>query len=159
MKKFLFVLLQCTWGFFQTLLGFFVFLRCRNCPHKFYRGAIDTQWNTRGGMSLGLFIFTPPEDAPNSQKVRVHEYGHCFQWISVEAESFEELAAMNIQQSSVALQGLWAVYALVPVIGLIIATFFYLGYKLNDKDVQILAKCNSGEITRAEAESLLSRKY
>ena len=50
-------------------------------------------------------------------------------------------------------------YALVPVIGMVISTFFYLGYKLNDKDVQIMAKCNSGEITREEAEALLSRKY
>ena len=82
-----------------------------------------------------------------------------FQWISVEAESFEQLAAMGIQQSPVALNGLWIVYALVPVIGMIISTFFYLGYKLNDKDVQIMAKCNSGEITRQEAEKLLSRKY
>ena len=38
-------------------------------------------------------------------------------------------------------------------------TFFYLGYKLNDKDVQIMAKCNSGAITREEADALLSRKY
>ena len=82
-----------------------------------------------------------------------------FGWISVEAESFEALAAMNIQQSPAALNGLWIVYALVPVIGMVISTFFYLGYKLNDKDVQIMAKCNSGEITRAEAEKLLSRKY
>jgi len=36
---------------------------------------------------------------------------------------------------------------------------FYLFYKLNDKDVQTMAKYNSGEITRQEAESLLSRKY
>ena len=82
-----------------------------------------------------------------------------FGWISVEAESFEALAAMNIQQSPAALNGLWIVYALVPIIGMVISTFFYLGYKLNDKDVQIMAKCNSGEITRAEAEKLLSRKY
>jgi hypothetical protein len=34
-----------------------------------------------------------------------------------------------------------------------------LGYKLNNKDVQIMTKCNSGEITREEAEKLLSRKY
>ena len=81
MKKFLFFLLQCTWGLPQTLLGFIIFLKYRKCPHKFYRGAIDTQWSARGGMSLGLFIFTPPEDHPNSQKVRVHEYGHCFQSI------------------------------------------------------------------------------
>ena len=77
----------------------------------------------------------------------------------MEAESFEQLAAMNIQQSPAALNGLWIVYALVPVIGMIISTFFYLGYKLNDKDVQIMAKCNSGEITRQEAEAQLSRTY
>ena len=77
----------------------------------------------------------------------------------MEAESFEQLAALNVQQSTEALNGLWIVYALVPVIGMIISTFFYLGYKLNDKDVQIMAKCNSGEITREEAEALLSRKY
>ena len=82
-----------------------------------------------------------------------------FGWISVEAESFEALKAMNILQSPAALNGLWIVYALVPVIGMILSTFFYLGYKLNDKDVQIMAKCNSGELTREEAEALLSRKY
>ncbi len=82
-----------------------------------------------------------------------------FGWISVEAERFEQLAAMNIQQSPGTLSGLWAVYALVPVIGMIISTFFYLGYKLNDKDVQIMVKCNSGEITREEARKQLSRNY
>ena len=71
----------------------------------------------------------------------------------------EALKALNIQQSAGALEGLWIVYALVPVIGMIISTFFYLGYKLNDKDVQIMARCNAGEITREEAEALLSRKY
>ena len=42
---------------------------------------------------------------------------------------------------------------------MIISTFFYLGYKLNDKDVQIMARCNSGLITRQEAEAQLSRHY
>ena len=82
-----------------------------------------------------------------------------FSWISVDAESFAELQSLGIQQSPEALGGLWFVYAMVPVIGMIISTFFYLFYKLNDKDVQIMAKCNSGEITRGEAEKLLSRKY
>ena len=66
---------------------------------------------------------------------------------------------MNIQQSPAALSGLWIVYALVPVIGMALSTVFYLFYKLNDKDVQTMAKCNSGEITREEAEKLLSRTY
>jgi len=79
MKRILVMLIQCTWGILQTLLGFFVFLRHINCPHSIYRGAIDTHWGSRGGMSLGLFIFTPAEDTPNNEKVRVHEYGHCIQ--------------------------------------------------------------------------------
>ena len=79
MKKFLFILGQCTWGFLQTLLGAIICLKHWNCPHKFYRGAIDTQWAGRGGMSLGLFIFTPQEKSERADQVRVHEYGHCFQ--------------------------------------------------------------------------------
>ncbi len=82
-----------------------------------------------------------------------------FQWVTVEAESFEELAAMGVTQPPQALNGLWIVYALVPAIGMIISTFFYLGYKLNDRDVQIMAKVNAGELTHEEAEKLLSRKY
>ena len=66
---------------------------------------------------------------------------------------------MNIQLAPAAQNGLWIVYALVPVIGMIVSTFFYLGYKLNDKDVQIMASCNAGQITREEAEAQLSRKY
>ena len=83
------------------------------------------------------------------------------EWKAGEAteESFQELAELGIHQSDAALNGLWIVYALVPVIGMMISTVFYLFYKLNDRDVQIMAECNAGKITRAEAESRLSRKY
>ncbi len=46
-----------------------------------------------------------------------------------------------------------------PVAGLAISLIILRFYKLNDKDVQIMAKCNAGEITREEAEKTLSRKY
>ena len=82
-----------------------------------------------------------------------------FRWVTVQAESFAQLAELGITQSETALRGLWIVYALVPVIGMMISTVFYLFYKLNDKDVQIMASCNAGTITRAEAEQRLSRKY
>ena len=82
-----------------------------------------------------------------------------FRWVSVEAESFAELAGMGIRQSDAALNGLWFVYALVPVIGMMLSTVFYLFYKLNDRDVQIMASCNAGRITREEAEAQLSGKY
>ena len=80
MKKKLFyivyICLQCTWGLGQTLIGFIVFLLHLNCPHRFWRGCIETRWNSFAGLSLGLFIFTPAQE---NNEVRVHEYGHTFQ--------------------------------------------------------------------------------
>ena len=81
MKRFLMMLLQCTWGIVQTLMGAVVCLKLIRCPHRIYRGCIDTRWDKRGGMSLGLFIFTPNEETERAQLVRVHEYGHCIQSI------------------------------------------------------------------------------
>ena len=79
MKKLFFILFQCTWGLAQTLLGAIIFLKYIRCPHTMYRGCIDTKWDSRGGMSLGLFIFTPQEEGGRTGQVRVHEYGHCIQ--------------------------------------------------------------------------------
>ena len=79
MKKILFVVLQCTWGVLQTLLGAIICLKHSDCPRKIYRGCVDTRWKGKGGMSLGLFIFTPQEESEHAAQVRVHEYGHCFQ--------------------------------------------------------------------------------
>lgn len=79
MKRILFILLQCTWGAGQTLIGLGFFLAHLRCSHRMYRGCIDTQWNRGGGLSLGLFIFTPPDARRNSEQVRVHEYGHAIQ--------------------------------------------------------------------------------
>ena len=81
MKRVTVMFLQCTWGIVQTLMGAVVFLKQIRCPHRIYRGCIETQWDSRGGMSLGLFIFTPNEETERAKKVRVHEYGHCIQSI------------------------------------------------------------------------------
>ena len=82
MKRVLFILLQCTWGIGATLIGLIVFLIYHRCRHTLYRGVVDTRWNKPGrGLSLGLFIFTPEGDAGYSEKLRVHEYGHCIQSI------------------------------------------------------------------------------
>ena len=79
MKNVLFIILQCTWGLPQTLIGLGFFLANRKRSHRMYRGCIDTQWKHHGGLSLGLFIFTPPDGQSNAQLIRVHEYGHCIQ--------------------------------------------------------------------------------
>ncbi|MBO7318815.1 MAG: MFS transporter [Clostridia bacterium] len=79
----------------------------------------------------------------------------------VEVSTFADLEAINAisQQTQSALDGLWFTYNVVPIIGLVIALVIWNFYKLNDKDVQIMADYNVGNITREEAESQLSRKY
>ena len=79
MKKWLFIIWQCTWGLPQTILGAIFWWNIRHYPTHFYRGCLQTQWSGKGGLSLGLFIFTCKEGSPNYEKIRVHEYGHCFQ--------------------------------------------------------------------------------
>lgn len=54
---------------------------------------------------------------------------------------------------------LWLIYALTPVIGSAISLIVLRMYKLRDKDVQIMAKCNAGEITREEAEAQLGGRF
>ncbi len=53
---------------------------------------------------------------------------------------------------------LWTVYTIVPTIGMFIAVFILLGYKLRDKDVAAMAKYNAGEITREEADAQITCK-
>ncbi len=81
-KRLVFVFLQCTWGILPTLIGAIFFIRlCRRYPCRRYRECIDTQWNTRSGLSLGLFLFTPDDGIQDASKIRVHEYGHSIQSI------------------------------------------------------------------------------
>ncbi len=80
-------------------------------------------------------------------------------WISVEVENFQQLSESGVVQSAHALDVLWFVFVMVPAIGCLLAFIIWSFYKLNDKDVQIMADCNAGKIDRAEAEKRLSRKY
>lgn len=80
-------------------------------------------------------------------------------YCSFEASSFEEIARLGITQPESAVAGLWVVYALIPAVGALLSLIPYSFYRLRDKDVQIMAKCNAGEITREEAQAALSQKY
>lgn len=91
MKKILYALIQCTWGFPQTLLGFLVFLVNITHEHYFYGGAIATKIKGKGSVSLGWFIFIGMDipkdkrtenripDEEMESRIHVHEYGHTFQ--------------------------------------------------------------------------------
>ena len=87
----IYVVLQCSWGIVQTLLGFIVFLFNLKHRHYFYNGAIVTERKTPSSVSLGLFVFVtvnplkdkrtenriPDEELPS--RLLVHEYGHTIQ--------------------------------------------------------------------------------
>ena len=64
-----------------------------------------------------------------------------------------------VQPEGVA-DGVWTVFCLLPAIGftiaLLVLVFFY---KLRDKDVQVMARFNNGEISKEEAEAILAPKY
>ena len=149
-----FLVMTCIRTVPMSIVGILAFMFTPDCAeYGQYKSGISAK-----GITFAIQTFSVKITGAVSSALALFLLG-LFSWISVEAESFEELASLGVQQSAGALNGLWIVYALVPVIGMIISTFFYLGYKLNDKDVQIMAKCNAGEITHEEAEKLLSKKY
>ena len=150
----LFLTLTCIRALPLCLVGVLAFMFTPDCAeYGQYKSGISAK-----GITFAIQTFSVKITGAVSSALALFLLG-LFAFPKIETDSFAELAAMNIQLSDRATNGLWIVYALVPVIGMVISTFFYLGYKLNDKDVQIMAKCNSGEITREEAEKLLSRKY
>ncbi len=86
-------------------------------------------------------------------------------WHEVQAESYEELLALGMEvgqaayQTPQAIHGMWVVYALIPAIGYLISAAVLCLYKLQDKDAELMAKCNAGDISREECETQLSGKY
>ncbi|MBQ8027832.1 MAG: MFS transporter [Clostridia bacterium] len=77
------------------------------------------------------------------------------------ADSFPALEALGeaAAQTPEALDGIWFTFNVFPIFGITIAFAIWLFYKLKDKDVQVMADCNAGKISKEEAEKLLSRKY
>jgi sugar (glycoside-pentoside-hexuronide) transporter len=75
------------------------------------------------------------------------------------------LAAIGCIESDGAIQSagyedkLWFVATMISALGSLLAVPFLMKYKLKDKYVQIMAKANSGEITRQEADALLGGRF
>ena len=73
LKYYLMMLVQCTWGIVQTVIGGFLFLYGWKSRHFRHRGCIVTAWDRPINVSLGLFVFVQDE------RFLDHEYGHCLQ--------------------------------------------------------------------------------
>lgn len=87
---FLYILVQISWGFLQSLLGFIVFLANLKAEHFTYHGAIVTKWKGMSSVSLGMFVFVTEKpyfaeklpqysESELSSRLLVHEYGHTVQ--------------------------------------------------------------------------------
>ena len=61
MKNFLYLIVQCTWGILQSLLGLINFLLHIRDRHYFYHGAVITEWNDKSSVSFGMFVFVTKE--------------------------------------------------------------------------------------------------
>ena len=93
MNSIFYVIVQCTWGILQTMLGGVIFLMHCKDKHFFYHGAIITVWEHKSSMSLGLFVFVTAKPyfarkfegkistEELSNRLLVHEYGHTIQSI------------------------------------------------------------------------------
>jgi Na+/melibiose symporter and related transporters len=82
-------------------------------------------------------------------------------FVSVEANSFDELAAMNARgeglQTARALEGLWNVSYLFPLIGFGAAAVVFFFVKIKREDIKVYMEVNSGQISRSEGEELLQK--
>lgn len=127
--------------FFQGIIGHMFFLDCAEY------GLYKTGKNATGvTMSLSTF----------SAKVLSAASGSLAMFI---------LAAVGFLSGDVAAQPqavtnmIWYMISFFPAIGQIVSlTILVFGYKLRDKDIQLIAKANQGEIDRKECERQLSKK-
>ena len=151
-NKLLFIVLMIIRCLFTSVTGTLGFMFTPDCAeYGQYKTGVDAK-----GITFSIQTFTTKIAAAVASSLGLAILGF-FDWTKIEAESCADIEKLNIVQSATALNGLWVTYILVPSIGLAITSFIYLFYRLRDKDVQIMAKYNAGEITREEAENLLPK--
>ena len=68
--------------------------------------------------------------------------------------NYQAIDAVSMQTEE-AINGLWFTYNVVPIIGLVVALGIWFLYRLKDNQVQIMADCNAGKISKDEAARLL----
>ncbi|MDR1108413.1 MAG: glycoside-pentoside-hexuronide (GPH):cation symporter [Spirochaetaceae bacterium] len=63
----------------------------------------------------------------------------------------------NAVQPPGVIRAIWLLISIAPISGLLIGfIMLFMGYKLRDRDIQIMARVNQGDLSREEAEKLLS---
>lgn len=69
------------------------------------------------------------------------------------------VAGEGAAQPQAALNGIWICFSLLPSVGMLLSAGLLYFYKLRDRDVQVMAQYNDGQITRDEADARLAKRY
>ena len=102
--------------------------------------------NALGGFPLGIAAILQYQFTPDC-----YEYGQYKTGLKMRGVTF---AAQTFFTNK-----LWTFSCLGSIIGGIGTLLILRLYKLNDHDVQLMSKCNNGEITREEAEAQMINRY
>jgi sugar (glycoside-pentoside-hexuronide) transporter len=123
-----------------------------------------------GFLGVLMFMFTPDCVEYGAYKTGVNASGIAFALQTFSSKMLAALAAsagalmltlIGFAEGEGAVQNgdfpdkLWFIFILLPAVGNILTLPLLWQYKLRDRDVAVMARYNSGEITRDEAESLL----
>ena len=77
--KILFRILQWTWGFPQTLLGFLLTRIHQHNPQRDYHGCRVIFWNSTTNLSLGMYLLVSQFHYVEDSQLLVHAFGHSVQ--------------------------------------------------------------------------------
>lgn len=110
------------------------------------------------GIFYALLSFVNKMTASVGSSIGLLILGLCG-WVSVTATDFADLAAQNVVQPQGAIDAMWFLSTVVPAIGALIGAALLIFYRLNDRDAELMAQCNAGDITREDCEAQLTRKY
>lgn len=137
----------------SSIMGVMLFMFTPDCAEygKFKTG-IDAK-----GITFAIQTFMVKLTAAISSALPLALLG-LYGWQDVNVDSFKELEENPVVQSEHTLDGLWFIYAMIPVLGIVASTVIWCFYKLKDRDVQLITDANIGKISREDALAELSIK-
>ena len=135
--------------------------------------------NALGGIPLGIAVILQYQFTPDCYEYGQYKTGLKMRGVTFAAQTF--FAKLNgaittavsvfaltligfregegVVQAAGFADKLWTFSCLGSIIGGICTLLILRFYKLNDHDVQLMAKCNNGEISREEAEAQMINQY
>ena len=135
--------------------------------------------NALGGFPLGIAVILQYQFTPDCYEYGQYKTGLKMRGVTFAAQTFFTklngaiatavsvfaLTLIGFKEGEGVIQAagfadkLWTFSCLGSIIGGISTLLILRLYKLNDHDVQLMSKCNNGEITREEAEAQMINRY